>query len=78
MAERTIYTCDLCKKEFDEAIPKGPLYYSLIVGSLCYATKQLLDIDHQNTCKNCLSIIDRELAEKFDEVISKLSQNLMG
>jgi len=78
MAERTLYTCDLCRKETTSAIPKGVLFYQVMVSSLNFHTKKSPIPTQLHTCNACLDIITRELDAKFDEVISKLLQDLIG
>lgn len=71
MAEKTIYTCDICRKETTESIPKGRIYYQLSVGALCYTSKSL-DIDHYHVCYSCLDKISEEVVCQFDKTICEL------
>jgi hypothetical protein len=75
MTIRKIYKCNLCKKESEMTMFGGLLHSDIIVGTSVYSSTHI-DVEH--TCKSCLDILTREVKGKFEDVISKLRQDLMG
>lgn len=77
MAERTIYTCDICKSESsaesEKAMPRGPLYMNIMMGNLCFAKIDFSDRPFQHICNDCLDTITDIIRHKFMETIDKLS-----